>query len=294
LEEVRAIADRVAVLRDGKNAGALRGDDVTHENMIQLMVGRDLKNFYSAPGSSVPGVAFRLHKLRTRRYPKHEVSLDIRTGEILAIAGLVGAGRSELGQAVFGVEPPLSGSVLDNGAPLKIQSPRHAIAHGIYLVPEDRRDTGLITEMTVRENITLPSVRRHSSSGWIRRERENATARKMCEALKVKTTSIETVVTTLSGGNQQKVALAKWLALKPRLIFFDEPTRGIDVGAKSEIYQIMRRLAQEGVAVVMISSDMEEILGNSDRVAVMHDGRITGVLTRDECSQEAIMRLAVA
>jgi len=294
LDEVRAIADRVVVLRDGRNAGALQGADITHDQMIELMVGRDLNSFYTAPAGSAAQESFRLHNFRTRRYPNSEVSLDIRRGEILAIAGLVGAGRSELAQAAFGVYPPLSGKLIDNGRSLTIQSPRDAIAHGIYLVPEDRRNAGLITEMTVRENITLPALRRYSSSGWIRREMETAGADKMCSALKVKTPSIETVVATLSGGNQQKVALAKWLSLKPRLIFFDEPTRGIDVGAKAEIYQIMRRLAQEGVAIVMISSDMEEILGNSDRVAVMHDGRITGLLTRDECSQEAIMRLAVA
>jgi ribose transport system ATP-binding protein len=195
---------------------------------------------------------------------------------------------------VFGVEPPVSGSLLADGRPLPIQSPHDAIAFGIYLIPEDRRSFGLVTDMTVRENITLPALSRYSSAGLIRRESETMAASKICDALKVKTSSIETTAAHLSGGNQQKVVLAKWLSLNPKLLLFDEPTRGIDVGAKAEIHQLMRRLAEQGVAIVMISSDMEEILGNSDRVAVMHEGRITGVLDRSQCSQEAIMRLAVA
>jgi ribose transport system ATP-binding protein len=206
----------------------------------------------------------------------------------------VGAGRSELAASIFGVEPPLSGSVLIHGAAVEIQSPRDAIRSGIYLIPEDRRSFGLITAMTVRENITLPALGRYSSAGFIRRSAEEAVTQKMCAELKIKTPSVEATASNLSGGNQQKVVLAKWLSLDPKVILFDEPTRGIDVGAKAEIYQLMRRLADQGVAILMISSDMEEILGNSDRVAVMHEGRISGVLDRPECSQEAIMRLAVA
>ena len=165
---------------------------------------------------------------------------------------------------------------------------------GIYLVPEDRRSLGLITGMTVRENITLPALADYASAGWIRRRSEAHAAANICDALKIKTPSIETTTANLSGGNQQKVVLAKWLSLRPRLMLFDEPTRGVDVGAKAEIYALMRTLAKDGVAIVMISSDMEEILGNSDRVAVMHEGRITGVLERAECTQESIMRLAIA
>jgi ribose transport system ATP-binding protein len=177
---------------------------------------------------------------------------------------------------------------------LTIKSPRDAINLGIYLIPEDRRNHGLITEMAIRENITLPWLRRFSKTGWIRRQSERAAATEICDALKVKMSSIESPAANLSGGNQQKVVLAKWLSRNPALILFDEPTRGIDVGAKAEIYQLMRKLAEQGVAIVMISSDMEEVLGNSDRVAVMQGGRITGVLDRAQCTQEAIMRLAVA
>jgi ribose transport system ATP-binding protein len=232
--------------------------------------------------------------LRTARYPAHAISLSLHAGEILGLAGLIGAGRSELVQAIFGVDSPRSGQILLDGEPVEIHSPRDAIRRGIYLVPEDRRNAGLLTEMRVRENITLPDLARFSSSGFIRLGEEALAARASCENMKIKTPSVETAAGSLSGGNQQKVVLAKWLALKPRVILFDEPTRGIDVGAKAEIYQLMRRLAADGVGVLMISSDMEEILGNSDRVAVMHEGRITGVLDRADCTQEAIMRLAVA
>jgi ribose transport system ATP-binding protein len=295
LGEVQSIADRVVVLRDGKNAGTLTRDEITHERMIRLMVGRELASSYRAPLRNRTDVSFELNGFRTRRYPEHAVSFTATGGEILGLAGLVGAGRSELAQAIFGIDPPLSGSVSCDGKRLPIKSPRDAITHGIYLVPEDRRSVGLVTSMTVRENITLPALAQHALTGWIRRRSEAQAAARMCDALKIKTPSIETIAANLSGGNQQKVVLAKWLSsLRPKLMLFDEPTRGIDVGAKAEIYALMRQLADDGVAILTISSDMEEILGNSDRVAVMHEGRITGVLERAECTQESIMRLAVA
>jgi ribose transport system ATP-binding protein len=294
LGEVQTIADRVVVLRDGRNAGTLARDEITHDRMIRLMVGRDLVNSYRATPRNRSEVTFEFNELRSRRYPEHAVSFTAHGGEILGIAGLVGAGRSELAQAIFGIDPPLSGTVSRGGNRLSIRSPRDAIAQGIYLVPEDRRSFGLITSMAVRENITLPSLADYAPAGWIRRKSEAQTAAKVCEGLKIKTRSIETTTRHLSGGNQQKVVLGKWLSLRPKLMLFDEPTRGIDVGAKAEIYALMRTLAGDGVAIIMISSDMEEILGNSDRVVVMHEGRITGVLDRAECTQERIMRLAVA
>src|SRR5262249_1421255 len=217
-------------------------------------------------------------------FPEHDVSLVVEGGEILGIAGLVGAGRTELARAVFGVDRPLSGHVVSAGRSLKIQSPRDAIGYGIYLVPEDRRSLGLITEMAIRENVTLPALHDYSSSGLIRRSSEDSAAKKVCDALRVKAPSIEMKAANLSGGNQQKVVLARWLSLNPKLILFDEPTRGIDVAAKAEIYQLMRKLADQGVAIMMISSDMEEILANSDRIAVMREGQLTGVLSRAEGS----------
>lgn len=294
LDEVERLADRVVVLRDGKNAGELKRDNLDRDRMVQMMVGRDLETFYASPAATLADVCLELKGIRTGRYPAQEVSLSIRRGEILGLAGLVGAGRSELAQAVFGVERSHAGAVVLDGKVVEIRSPQDAIRCGIYLVPEDRRNTGLVTAMSVRENITLPDVSRFSFRGWIRRKAEGSAARASCEELRIKTPSVETIASNLSGGNQQKVVLAKWLSLTPRVILFDEPTRGVDVGAKAEIYQLMRRLAASGVAILMISSDMEEILGNSDRVAVMHEGRLTGVLDRSDCTQEAILKLAVA
>ena len=294
LDEIERLADRVVVLRDGRNAGELARGEISHDRIVQMMVGRDLDSFYAGRSADAGQVCMELRELCTARYPTQKVSLSILRGEILGLAGLIGAGRSELAQTVFGIEPQRGGEVLLDGAPVRIRSPRDAIRRGIYLVPEDRRNSGLLTGMTVRENITLPDLSRFSSSGWIRLKSESDAARASCEELRIKTASVETTVSSLSGGNQQKIVLAKWLSLKPRVILFDEPTRGIDVGAKAEIYQLMRQLAMDGVAILMISSDMEEILGNSDRVAVMHEGRVTGILQRPACTQEAIMRLAVA
>ena len=205
-----------------------------------------------------------------------------------------GAGRSEVAQAIFGVEPPDGGAHLTlEGRPVQVRSPQDAIRNGIYLVPEDRRRSGLILEEVIRKNITLPSLPRYSSVGLVKQDEERKAATEYSKRLNVKAPSIEVAAGNLSGGNQQKVVLAKWLAREPKVLIFDEPTRGIDVGAKAEIYDLMRRLAEQGVAIMMISSDMEEVLGVSDRVAVMHEGRLTGVLERAECSEEAVMRLAV-
>lgn len=235
-----------------------------------------------------------MQKFRTYSHPGKKVSLTIRGGEVLGVAGLVGAGRSELARAMFGVDARLSGRLICEGREVPANSVRHAIENGIYLVPEDRRAVGLITEMSIRENVTLPALHRYARRGLIRRKAERAAAETVRDRLKIKTSSVETVAGNLSGGNQQKVVLAKWLSLNPKLLLFDEPTRGIDVASKAEIYQIMRRLAAEGVAIMMISSDMEEILLNSDRVAVMREGQVTGVLDHADCTEQAIMRLAVA
>jgi ribose transport system ATP-binding protein len=283
----------VVVLRDGRNAGTLAAEQITHDRIVKLMVGRDLRRFPPQAASSAETGYFKVVNLRTRRYPEHATSFDLRRGEILGLAGLVGAGRSEVAMAIFGVETAVEGAVFLEGKPISIGSPRDAIANGIYLASEDRRKTGLVLEMAIRENITLPALSAYASVGLIDRAAERRVARDMCRELNIKAPSIEAKVADLSGGTQQKVVLAKWLSLSPRVLIFDEPTRGIDVGAKAEIYQLMRRLAERGVAIIMISSDMEEVLGESDRVAVMHEGAVTGVLERSECSEEAIMRLAV-
>jgi ribose transport system ATP-binding protein len=292
LSEVKEIADRVVALRDGKNAGGLSREEISHDRMVKLMVGRDIT--YRQPAASKSGEkCVEVRNLRTQRYPKREVSFEIARGEIVGFAGLVGAGRSEIAQAIFGVDRPVGGEIVMNGRAMPAGSPAAAIGEGIYLVPEDRRRTGLVTSMTIRENITLPALDRYSSGGLLKFGKEVEEGTRLAKDLRVKCSSIEQRVSTLSGGNQQKVILAKWLALEPKLLIFDEPTRGIDVGAKAEIYDLMRGLAEKGVAVMMISSDMEEVLGESQRVIVMHEGSIAGHLSRAECSEEAIMRLAV-
>ena len=293
LGEIKQIADRVVVLRDGRNAGTIHRAEINHAAIVSLMVGRDLQTFHrhEAPVETKPFAT--IQDLRTRRFPACSNSFDVRAGEILGFAGLVGSGRSEAAQAIFGVDRALAGGIHLDGKLVTIKNARDAISSGIYLVPEDRRTAGLIVDIPIRANITLPALTRYASAGLVSRKRESKRAAEMCEKLNVKAPSIETNAANLSGGNQQKVVLAKWLSLNPKLLIFDEPTRGIDVGAKAEIYELMRELAESGVAIIMISSDMEEILGESDRIAVMHEGTITGILERADASEEAIMKLAV-
>ena len=302
LREIEALADRAAVLRDGRNAGALQRGELTRDRLVQLMVGRAIESGRSRPlrsnvtTAAASGAGARLHvdRVRTGRYPAVEVSLTVNRGEVLGIAGLIGAGRSELAEAICGVGTRVSGRVLVDGDPLAIGSPRDAIGAGLCLVPEDRRGRGVIGAMSLRENITLPALRAHARLGLVKRASEARAAEAIATALTVKAQSIEVAAATLSGGNQQKVVLGKWLALQPRVIIFDEPTQGVDVGAKAEIHRLIRELADRGTAVVMISSDLDEIVAESDRVAVMHEGRITGVLDGSTCTPESIMRLAVA
>ncbi len=293
LGEVRAVADRAVVLRDGANVGTVARDELTHDNMVRLMVGRDIVPDVHSLGSVRGDECFRIDGLRTTRYPQQTVSFTVSRGEILGIAGLIGAGRSEVAQAIFGVERPLAGRVLLDGSSIEIADPAAAIRQGLFLVPEDRRTAGLVVDFSVRENVTLPALHRYATHGLLSVAKERVGASAICNQLHVKASSVEIKTANLSGGNQQKVVLAKWLALGPKVLMVDEPTRGIDVGAKAEIYTLLRGLAQAGVAIVMISSDMEEILNMSDRVAVMHEGAITGTLGREECTEERIMTLAV-
>jgi ribose transport system ATP-binding protein len=298
LGEIVQIADRVVGLRDGANAGELSREKINHDNMVSMMVGRDLertKIVHKIP--TLPNFV-QIKNLRTRRYPAHRNSFDIGRGEILGFAGLVGAGRSEVAQALFGVEPALEGSIcIGGGDTFSPRTAREAIDQGIYLVPEDRRKTGLILDWAIKDNISLPALKKYSMGGplsLVDLRSENAVAQKEKTSLNIKTPTVETRAGNLSGGNQQKVVLGKWLSLAPRLMIFDEPTRGIDVGAKAEIYRLMRALADTGVAVMMISSDMEEVLSVSDRIAVMCEGQLVGLLGHDEATEEAIMHLAVA
>lgn len=292
LGEVKEIADRVSALRDGQNAGELARGEINHDTMVKLMVGRDLVQFYVHTPHDPGETVLEVEGLVTPAHPAHEIGFTLRAGEIVGLAGLVGAGRTELARVLFGVEPPLAGRVRLNGSETSLSSPRDAIRAGIALVPEDRKQQGLILEMAVRENISLAALDRHQTASLIRRDEEVKLARQLTEQLRIRTPSVEQEVQYLSGGNQQKVILAKWLSLRPRVLVLDEPTRGLDVGAKREIYGLMEELAKEGVAILMISSELQEILGMSDRVLVMHEGRLAGELPRERLSEESIMHLA--
>lgn len=296
LGEVGRIADRVVVLRDGKNAGELARSEINHANLVKLMVGRDLHQFFQKqhPATAAESLPVRL-EVRDLRYadgPARPVSLELRGGEIVGMAGLVGAGRTELAEAIFGIRPVVAGEVRLDGQRIRIRHPQEGIAAGLLLIPEDRHYHGLVLEESIQHNIGLPNLDQLSFLRLVSVSRETALATRICERLKVRTPSIRQTVGVLSGGNQQKVVLGKWLARQPRVLIFDEPTRGIDVGAKSEIYALMDQLAGSGVAILMISSDLEEVLGMSDRVLVMHQGRLAGDLPRERLSEEAIMHLA--
>jgi ribose transport system ATP-binding protein len=294
LKEVELIADRVTVLRDGRNAGDLSRDRIQHHAIVQLMVGRELKQFFQRQRHHVdrqrPPVV-QVHDLRWS-VSQPGISFAIEPGEIVGMAGLMGAGRTELAETVFGVRRLITGSVQIDGTRIRLRCPADAIAAGIFLIPEDRRDEGLILSDSVKYNISITRLADLSSRGVLRPRREDDLARAMCERFKIRTPGIGQIAANLSGGNQQKVVLAKWLSRKPRLLILDEPTRGIDVGAKSEIYGLMDELAAQGIAILMISSDLEEILGMSDRVLAMHQGELAGELPRDRLSEEAIMHLA--
>jgi ribose transport system ATP-binding protein len=293
LGEVSRCADRVVCLRDGVLVGTLARQEIAHDAMIRLMIGRDLKSLYIPPKRAPSPGGCEIEDLRTTAFPDRTISLEIKRGEILGLAGLVGSGRTSLARTVFGVDPVLGGTIRLGGEAVRSRSPREAIARGVYLVPEDRKRSGLILDMPIRHNVTLADLRAHARWFLIRSAAEGEIARHQRTRLGIRAPSVDVDVNTLSGGNQQKVVLAKWLSMQPRLIIFDEPTRGIDVGAKSEIYELMRGLADEGVAILMISSDMEEVVGVSDRVAVMHEGRISGFLDRTGFSEHAVLELAV-
>lgn len=293
LAEVKRLADRVTVLRDGRNAGELARDEISHDNLVRLMVGRDLKQLYAR--SNRPATSRSVLEVRNLRFkggPAHCVSFNIGSGEIVGMAGLVGAGRTELAEAIFGIRPIHSGEVLLDGKPIRLQHPDDAIQAGILLVPEDRRLHGLVTEEAVGFNLSLPNLDSLSRFKFVNRTRERQVGQGLVDRLRIKTPGLKQSVGLLSGGNQQKVVFGKWLARQPRVLILDEPTRGVDVGARGEIYAIVDQLASSGVAVWMISSDMEEVLGMSDRILVLHEGQIAGQLQRDQFGEEAVMRLA--
>ncbi len=278
LEEIFALADRVTVLRDGESVGTNQVDDINESQLIKLMVGREVSHIYPPAEGASGEIVLSLKNVGCLAGGVSNVSLDVRAGEVVGLAGLVGAGRTELARVLFGLTPADAGEILLHGERVTISSPPEAVAHGIAYVPEDRRRHGVILEMPIAANITMAIHRRIFPGAWLRLGVERSLALDYIRDLAIKTYGPEAPGGSLSGGNQQKVTLARWLATKPKLLILDEPTQGVDVGAKSEIHKIIRNLAREGLAVLMISSDLPEILGMSDRIAVMRSGTITVTL----------------
>lgn len=292
MAEVMEMADRVTVLRDGKNSGELGAGEISRERIVSLMVGRDLQ-IPDKSASPAEEVIFSVRGLRTPRFPNESVDFELRRGEVVGVAGLVGAGRTEVARALFGIDSPLGGTVTVEGRRMVLGSPRQAIRAGVAFVPEDRKAQGVFLDMAIAENIALPGMPRlYQTAGFVNEGAILRDAEAMRERLRIRTTDVRKEVGQLSGGNQQKVAIAKWLVLQPKVFLLDEPTRGVDIGAKSEIYAVIEKLAMDGASVLFISSELEEVIRVADRVLVFHEGRVSGHLPRSAMTEEAIMRLA--
>ena len=293
LEEVFTICQRVTVMRDGKHVLTSELSGLTAQDLVRAMVGRELAERAPAAGQASPGEPVLSVERLTREGVFTDISLTVSSGEIVALAGLVGSGRSEVARAIFGIDRYDAGAITMKGQRLRKSSPTSAMAAGIGFVPEDRRQQGLVMDMSVQQNIALASLGNLQRGGLIRAGAERAMASDWATRLKIKHGRLTDPVATLSGGNQQKVVLAKWLGRKPRLLIVDEPTRGIDVGTKAEVHQLLTDLARSGVAVLMISSELPEVLGVSDRILVMREGELVAELSRDDASEEAIMTAAM-
>lgn len=293
LEELSAIADRVTVLRDGAAVATRSISELGREELIQLMVGRELSVIFPKRNIATGNVVLDLRGLKSSGAQGSGVNLSLRAGEILGLAGLVGAGRSSLAKTIFGLTPAEKGEILLHGKSIHVGDPAQAIGHGIAYLPEDRRRHGVIPQMTINANITLASLDAFMRRGSIDLRRERETTAAYVRRFSIKTPTSFSPVATLSGGNQQKVALSRWLETKPQVLILDEPTQGVDVGAKSEIHALMGDLAAQGIAILMISSELPELLGMCDRIAVMRSGTITGILNRTEATQQAILALAL-
>ncbi|MGH9370263.1 MAG: sugar ABC transporter ATP-binding protein, partial [Vicinamibacterales bacterium] len=293
LEEVFAVADRITVLRDGETVATSVASGVDRAQLIRMMVGREVSAVFPKQPVAIGEPALEVRGLSSRAAGIRDVTLTVRRGEILGLSGLVGSGRTQLAETVFGLTPADAGEILLHGTPLRIGSPSDAIRAGIAYVPEDRRQHGVMLDMSIAANTSLASLGAVSTRGWIDRAAERARAQEHVDRLRIKTPSVLADVGTLSGGNQQKVALARWLSTRPAVIILDEPTQGVDVGSKAEIHGLMQMLVESGIAILMISSELPEILGMSDRVAVMHAGTVSGVLTRADATQSRILALAL-
>jgi ABC-type sugar transport system ATPase subunit len=291
MKEIFRVATRILVLRDGASVGERIAAETNDGELVRMMVGRDLSALFPRSSRQIGRTVLRLRDVTTEDVSG--ISFEVRAGEVVALAGLVGAGRTELAHAVIGDTPILSGSVEVEEKPLHLRSPRDAVRAGLALAPEERKQQALLMKRSVRDNICLSVLSRLQKFHIVSRAEESRIARRYVAELRVRTPTIEQEVSTLSGGNQQKTVLARWLARQAKLLILDEPTRGVDVGAKADIYAIIDKLAAEGSAILVISSELPEVLGLADRIIVMQGGRVRGELTRDEATEEKILSLAI-
>lgn len=291
MDEIFKICDDITVFRDGQYIDSKPAEELTQDSLIQMMVGREIKQVFHKEESTITDVALSVKNI-SKAGKFQNVSFEVRKGEILGIAGLMGSGRTEVIESIFGIDPPDSGDIFVNGQQVKIKSPQDAIKYKISLLTEDRKLTGAFLPISIRENMIMSNIDQFLQFGFLNKRKVDQTCREQVKKLNIKTPTIDQLIMNLSGGNQQKVLLARWLLNNPDILILDEPTRGVDVGAKSEIHKLMSKLAQEGKAIIMISSELPEVLGMSDRVVVMHEGLKKGELSRAEANQEKILEVA--
>lgn len=291
MEEIFTICDRITIMRDGRTVDTKAIPDTNFDEVVRKMVGRELTERYPSRKPKYGEVILEVRNAN-RKELFENVSFDVKAGEVLGFSGLMGSGRTEIMRAIFGLDRLDSGEIHIRGKKVNIRKPSDAVKHGIGFITEDRKDEGLVLDFSIRENMALTNLFSFSNKGFISTSKEQEFVDTLIKRLQIKTQSSETAARNLSGGNQQKVVIAKWVGIGPSVLILDEPTRGVDVGAKREIYQLMNELTDRGVAIIMVSSELPEVLGMSDRIAVVHEGRITGVLPKEEATQEHIMTLA--
>ncbi|KSU87350.1 sugar ABC transporter ATP-binding protein [Priestia flexa] len=291
MEEIFTICDRITVMRDGKTVDTTPILETSFDDVVRKMVGRSLTDRFPSRQTKIGETVLELKSL-TRKHAFHDISFSVKSGEVVGVAGLMGAGRTEIMRAIFGLDAIDSGEIWVNNKPVKIKTPDEAVKYGIGFITEDRKDEGLVLDFSIRENIALPNLKSFSTKGMIAEKSEREFVELLIKRLTIKTQSAEISAGSLSGGNQQKVVIAKWIGIGPKILILDEPTRGVDVGAKREIYQLMNELTERGVAIIMVSSELPEVLGMSDRVLVIHEGKLAGELSKEEATQEKIMTYA--
>lgn len=292
LEEIKEIADRITILRDGFKVKTVKNEEATKEEIVEYMIGRKLDNYFIKKEVKISDTVLKVEGL-SKQNVFYDINFEVRKGEVLGLFGLIGAGRSEIAETIFGIEHADKGKILIDGKYTKIKSTADAIKQGIYLVPEDRKLQGLVLKLSVLFNMTLIKIREINRFGHINRQKEKAIAEKFINSLSIKTPSLKQTVSNLSGGNQQKVVIAKWLSMEPKVFILDEPTRGIDVGAKTEIYAIVNELAQKGVGIILISSELPEIMGICDRIITVFEGKLTAIFERDFFNSSSIMKASL-